>query len=171
MYFGFGEHHVLAVGNEGADLLNLLVAGKRNALAGQQIPDLAVELDVIRQLKRLCIFTPGIVPDYLDAQAVDGAEFQTAGQLIPEALCKAAAHVSRGGYRVGHGENLLRGNIMAEDQKAQPGHQYRGLAAPRHSQQKHGALRLLDGGLLLGVELNLMFFPKLLVGHGQGSLS
>ena len=136
---GLGEHHVLAVGDVGPGLLDLLLGGKVAAGALEQVPENGIQVGVaVGQGEGLRALPPGIGVDDGGAQTVDGAEGELPCQVLPEEGGKPPGHVSGGGDGVGDGEDLLWRDATAVDEAAQPGHQYGGLAAARHRQQQHG---------------------------------
>ena len=163
----FGKHHVLAVGDVGAGGLYQELAGEGGAGADQQIPDDAAQLPlIVQQGKGLRAPLPGVVSDHHGAQAVDGAEGEPPGLLLPEEAYKPGPHVPGGGHGVGHGENLLRRDAPAAEHVPQPGDQHSGLAASRHSQEQRGPLRQADRLLLLRVQGDGVLGPEFLVRHG-----
>ena len=162
------QHHVLAVGDVGAGIADLLVAGKGRTGSREEIPDHALDLPlIVQQGKCFRVFLPGVVADHHRAQAVDGAEGQLAGVVFPKDTGKPGLHVLGSRHGVGHGEDALWRDALAVEHVSQPGHQHGGLAAPRHSQQQDGALRLADGLLLLTVQLNGILGFEFFVGHGR----
>ena len=168
MDLGFGQHHVFAEGDMGAGIADLLVAGERRAGAGQEIAEYAFDLPlVIQQCECLRPLLPGVGPDHHSAQAVDGTERQLARVFFPEEAGIPGFHVFCGRHSVGHGEDTLRADAFAIEHVPQPGNQYGGLAAPRHSQQQDRTLCLTDGLLLLPVQPDGVLTFELFIGHGR----
>ncbi len=164
---GFGEYHVLAVGDVGPGVPDLLLGGIGGPGPGQQVPHHGIELAlVVRQGERLRALPAGVEAEDGGAQAVDGPEGQLPGKGLPKEGLEALLHVPGGRDRIGDGEELPGRDALAVQKIAQPGHQNGGLAAPRHRQQQHRPLSLTHGGHLLFVQLDGKGGPKFLVGHG-----
>ncbi len=152
----------------GAGVAHLLVAGERCPGAGKQVADDALDLPlIVQQGESVRALLPGVVLDDHRAQAVDGAEGQLVRVLLAKEAGEPGLHIPRGRYSIGHGEDALRADALAVEHVPQPGDQHRGLAAPRHSQQQDGPLRLTDGLLLLPVQPDGILTFELLVGHGR----
>ena len=104
------------------------------------------------QLKGFLSQHPAVVADDPGADPVDGPKLQPRSQFLAKKARKPAGHVARSGNRISHGQNILRLNSTVRDHVAQPQHQHRGLAASRHSQQKHRPVDRLHCLRLLWVE-------------------
>ena len=164
----FCQHHVLAIGDMGAGVVDLLVAGESRTGSGQKIPDHALDLPlIVQQRECLCAFLPGVGPDHHRAQAVDGAEGQLVRVFFTEEADEPGFHILCSRHGVGHGEDPLRADALAVEHVPQPGHQHRSLAAPRHSQQQDRAVRLTDCLLLLTVQPDGILAFEFFVGHGR----
>ena len=104
------------------------------------------------QLKGFLSQHPAVIADDPGADPVDGSKLQPQSQFLAKKARKPAGHVARSGNRISHGQNILRLDPAVRDHVAQPQHQHRGLAASRHSQQKHRPVDRLHCLRLLRVE-------------------
>ena len=154
----------------GPGLLDLLLGGEVAAGALEQIPEDGVQVGVaVGQGEGLGALPAGIGMDDGGTQAVDGAEGELPGQVLPEEGGEPPGHVGGGGDGVGDGEDLPGRDPAAADEAAQPGHQHGGLAAARHRQQQGGSRSGQHRGLLLLAQRQRQGGQKLLLGHGRAS--
>ena len=151
------QHLIFYIGDERAGLLEL---GVRRVLA------LAPEIQHAQQGGLLCLAREQgkggpshpllIGADDARRDAVDRAKLHPAAELLTEQGREAASHVAGGRDGIGHGEDLLRADVAALHEIAQPRHEYGRLAAAGDGQQQDGPLDRSDGCLLLRIKLQTM---------------
>ena len=124
-------------------LLHLLINLRQNT---------AQPLFIRNQLKGLPPQHPAVIADNLRTDPINCPKLQPRRQLLAKKARKPAGHIARGGNSIRHCQNILRRNAAPLYHVAKPQNQYRGLAAPRHRQQKHRPLHCFHRFRLLSVE-------------------
>ena len=164
--FLVGQHGVFTVGDAGACLFQLGVGGKAPVAGPPGLPHQASGVGLLgKELKGLPAGGLLKLPDDAGAHAVDGAELQSGGVVLPKGPGEPAAQVGGGCHRVGHSEDLLGRHLPAVQQITHPGQKGGGLSAAGHGQQQHRTFGLADGRLLLAVQFEGEAGLVLVKGH------
>ena len=133
--FRLVQHPVFYVGNQRPDIFQIpfcRIDPLRLLVNTRQHGRNPLFIREKRKCRSACL--PAIVLNHPGTDTVNGPKFQPLRHLLSEFRCKPVRHVLRRRHRISDRQNITRIYPSAVNHIAQPRHQHRRLARPRHRQ-------------------------------------